>query len=101
VDILNACTPHPAYPSPADVRRHRVAARIEEAAFQNNRCIHQILDEAARRLNSECDLGGHSMVPGMDLSDIHDTILSMQPQFNAERVAKLRDYAKDQAEGVS
>lgn len=90
---------HP-YPAPSVVRRHQAAALIEEAAFQNNQLVHKILDEALRRLNNECDLGGHSMVPGMDLQDIYDTILSMQPRFTAERMLKLRDYAADRAEGV-
>jgi hypothetical protein len=101
VDILNACTPHPAYPSPADVHRHRAAATLAERHYQNNVRIHAILSRALDELNA-CDLHGYSMTPGYDLTDIFDAIDDMLPELDDhDRNEALNDWAKDQAEGVS
>jgi hypothetical protein len=101
MDILNASTPHPAYPTPADVRRHRAAASLAEKHYQNNARIRAILDRALAELNA-CDLYGQSMAPGYDLVNIYDGIADMLPRIdNHDRNEALNEWAKDQTEGVS
>jgi hypothetical protein len=99
VDILNAT--HPAYPSPASVRRHQDAHRIADAHHANNARIHAILSRALVDLDG-CDLGGFSLVEGMDLSDVYDTIQVMLPDLDGNDAGeKLNEWAADRAGDVS
>jgi hypothetical protein len=95
MDILNACTPHPAYPTPADVRRHRSAANLAEREWQNNERIHDILSRALAELN-RCDLHGYSLVPGMDLADVYDGIAASLPLIHDnDRNEMLNEWAAE------
>jgi hypothetical protein len=98
MDILNAC--HPAYPSPAAVRRHNAAHRLADAHHANNAKIHAILSRALVELDA-CDLHGHSLVEKMDLTDVYDTIQSMLPDLDGNDAGeKLNEWAADRCEGV-
>ena len=101
MDILNACTRHPAYPTPADVRRHRAAASLAEREYQNNARIRAILDRALAELD-KCNLYGQSMAPGYDLVNIYDGIADMLPRVeDHDRNEALNEWAAEQVEGVS
>jgi hypothetical protein len=101
MDILNECAGHPAYPTPADVRRHRAAASLAERHYQNNARIRAILDRALAELNA-CDLYGQSMAPGYDLVNIYDGIADMLPRIDDnDRNEALNTWAAAKMEGVS
>lgn len=89
--------PHPAYPAPADVRRYAAAHRLAEQHHANNARIYAILDRALDELN-KCDLHGFSLVQGMDLTDVYDTIESMLPDLDGNDMGeKLNEWAADRA----
>lgn len=91
---------HPAYPTTADLRRHGAAMRLANREHDNNARIHAILTRALVELNA-CDLHGYSLVPGMDLTDVYDTIQSMLPALtDNDRGEALNEWAAAECEGV-
>lgn len=85
------------YPTRAALRRERTAEDLAIAAHTNNRAIRTILERAVRDLEA-CDLAGHSMIPGYDLSDLVPALRDMMPQVEGEWVALLEEWAREQSE---
>ena len=86
---------HPAYPTPAAVRRQLDIARTAEAARQTNAHVWAVLSAALEHLHG-LDLDTHSMIPGYDLRDVVSGLRDMRPLLDdAAQLEKLDEWARD------
>ena len=90
---------HPAYPSPAAVRRHSAAARLAHTTHATNARAHAILSRALAEIEA-LDPPGFCMARGYDWRDLALNLKDMLPQLDGDMGARLDEWASEQCEGV-
>jgi len=101
MDILNA-TAHPAYPTTAALDHEARAEAIATKAWRNNEKLRDILRLARDKIEAQCDLDGYSLIPGMDLRDVLETLGACMPDLYGDAANAAMDaWAHEQAGDVS
>lgn len=93
---------HPAYPSPATLDREARAEQIAMREWRNNEKLRDILRLARDKIADQIDVTGFSMIHGLDLSDVLDTLDSIMPALHDDAMERrLDEWAAERAGDVS
>jgi hypothetical protein len=93
---------NPAYPTTAALDHEARAEAIAMKAWRNNERLRDILRLARDKIEAQCDLGGYSLIPGMDLRDVLTTLDACKPDLHGDAAnAALDAWAYEQAGDVS